>query len=117
MAFVFEVKRPPLFPVNKDTSGIGPGQYLPLTLYKFEKPNSVPFNITSKRVFPFNENCVPGPGSYNPKEEQNIANPKLMKEKEIKDNNKTMTDNVQFLKNKFKIVKMKNVESEKYENK
>ena len=117
MAFVYEVERPPLFPINKVTSEIGPGQYLPLTSYKFEKPNSVPFNITSKRIFPFDKNSVPGPGSYNPKEEQNIANPKLMKEKEIKDNNKTTNDNGQLIKNKFKILKKKNVETEKYENK
>ena len=93
MAFVYEVERPPLFPINKDTSEIGPGQYLPLTLYKFEKPNSVPFGISTKRQFPFSLNPVPGPGSYNPKEEQNISNPKLIKEQSIKDNNKNNKEN------------------------
>ena len=117
MAFVYEVERPPLFPINKDTSEIGPGQYLPLTLYKFEKPNTVPFNISTKRQFPFSFNPVPGPGSYNAKEEQNIANPKLIKEQEAKDNNKNQSESTQLIKNKFKIIKKKNIESEKFQNK
>ena len=81
MAFVYEVERPTLFSINKDTAEIGPGQYLPLNSYKFYKPNSIPFGISTKRKFPFSLNNVPGPGSYNPKEEQNISNPKLLKEK------------------------------------
>ena len=48
MAFVYEVSRPPLFNPKKATAEIGPGQYIPLTLYKFEKPNIVPFNASSK---------------------------------------------------------------------
>ena len=116
MAFVYEVERPPLFPINKDTLEIGPGQYLPLTLYKFEKPNSVPFGISTKRQFPFSLNPVPGPGSYNPTEEQNISNPKLIKEQSIKDNNKNKS--VHLLKNnKIKIIKKTNLESEKFQNK
>ena len=112
MAFVYEVERPPLFPINKDTSEIGPGQYLPLTLYKFEKPNMVPFGVSVKRKFPFSINPVPGPGSYNPKQSQNIS-----KEQELKDNkNKNKSANV-LKKGKIKIIKKKNQESEKFQNK
>ena len=114
MAFVYEVERPPLFPINKDTSEIGPGQYLPLTLYKFEKPNMVPFGVSVKRKFPFSVNPVPGPGSYNPKQSQNIS-----KEQELKDNkniNKNKSVNV-LKKSKIKIIKKKNEESEKFQNK
>ena len=112
MAFVYEVERPPLFPINKDTSEIGPGQYLPLTLYKFEKPNMVPFGVSVKRKFPFSINPVPGPGSYNPKQSQNIS-----KEQELKDNkNKNKSANV-LKKGKIKIIKKKNEESEKFQNK
>ena len=35
---------------KKATAEIGPGQYIPLTLYKFEKPNIVPFNASSKII-------------------------------------------------------------------
>ena len=116
MAFVYEVERPPLFPINKDTSEIGPGQYLPLTLYKFEKPNMVPFGVSVKRKFPFSINPVPGPGSYNPKKNQNIS-----KEQELKDNkniykNKNKSASV-LKKSKIKIIKKKNEESEKFQNK
>ena len=114
MAFVYEVERPPLFPINKDTSEIGPGQYLPLTLYKFEKPNMVPFDVSVKRKFPFSVNPVPGPGFYNPKQSQNIS-----KEQELKDNkniNKNKSVNV-LKKSKIKIIKKKNEESEKFQNK
>ena len=116
MAFVYEVERPPLFPINKDTSEIGPGQYLPLTLYKFEKPNMVPFGVSVKRKFPFSINPVPGPGSYNPKQSQNIS-----KEQELKDNkniykNKNKSASV-LKKSKIKIIKKKNEESEKFQNK
>ena len=117
MAFVFEVERPPLFPINKDTSEIGPGQYLPLTSYKFDKPNPIPFGIAEKRKFPFRQNKVPGPGSYNPKEEQNISNPKLLKEqKENKEKNNKKDDKL-IKKNKIKIIHKKNLESEKFQNK
>ena len=118
MAFVYEVERPPLFPINKDTYEIGPGQYLPLTLYKFEKPNIVPFGISTKRQFPFSVNPVPGPGSYNPKEEQNISNPKLMKEQQLKKDDKKKYSDIKLIKGKkMKIIKKKNTESEKYQNK
>ena len=73
MAFVYEVERPPLFNIKKATSEIGPGQYLPLTLYKFEKPNPVPFGAAAKRGSLFKLNQYPGPGAYNPKEDQNIS--------------------------------------------
>ena len=117
MAFVYEVERPTLFPINKDTAEIGPGQYLPLNSYKFYKPNSIPFGISTKRQFPFSLNNVPGPGSYNPKEEQNILNPKLLKEKkEIKEKNNKKGGKLMKM-NKIKIINKKNLESEKFQNK
>ena len=115
MAFVYEEERPPLFPNNKVTSDIGPGQYLPLSLYKFEKPNIVPFGVSVKRKFPFSDNPVPGPGSYNPKQNQNISNE--VKEKEIKDNKDKSKSVGLIKKSKIKIIKKKNIESEKFQNK
>ena len=115
MAFVYEEERPPLFPNNKVTSDIGPGQYLPLSLYKFEKPNIVPFGVSVKRKFPFSDNPVPGPGSYNPKQNQNISNE--VKEKEIKDNKDKSKSVGLIKKSKIKIIKKKNKESEKFQNK
>ena len=117
MAFVYEVERPPLFQINKDTYEIGPGQYLPLSLYKFEKPNIVPFGVSTERKFPFSLNPVPGPGSYNPKEEQNISNPKLIKKQELKFNTNKSKDTKLINGKQFKIIKKKNTESEKYQNK
>ena len=117
MAFVYEVERPPLFQINKDTYEIGPGQYLPLSLYKFEKPNTVPFGVSTERKFPFSLNPVPGPGSYNPKEEQNISNPKLIKKQELKFNNNKSKEIKLINGKQFKIIKKKNIESEKYQNK
>ena len=118
MAFVYEVERPPIFDTKKATAEIGPGQYLPLTLYKFEKPNPVPFGASAKRGELFNLNKVPGPGAYNPKENQNIS---FMAKQNINEdyNNKNITKNKSFqlIKHKVKILNKKSPEIEKYQNK
>ena len=64
MAFVYETERSKLFNVNKTTQDIGPGQYLPLTEFKFQNPEIVPFGISTKRQFPEKPTPYPGPGSY-----------------------------------------------------
>ena len=64
MAFVFETERSILFNANKTTQDIGPGQYLPLTEFKFQNPEIVPFGISTKRQFPEKPTPYPGPGSY-----------------------------------------------------
>ena len=116
MAFVYEVERPILFHDNKATSEIGPGQYLPLSSYKFEKPNSVPFGISAKRNYPFTPNKYPGPGSYNTiqlKDAQNFHNSKLNKEKEPAMNEKNKN---KLIKNKIKIINKRNNENENKNN-
>ena len=119
MAFVSEVERPPLFDPKKATSEIGPGQYLPLTLYKFEKPNPVPFGASAKRGALFKLNESPGPGAYNPKEDQNIS---YQYKQNIYDDiyyNKNINKNKSFqgIKNKIKIVHKKSQGTQKYGNK
>ena len=64
MAFVFESERPELFIQNKTTQEVGPGQYLPLTEFKFQNPLLVPFGVSTFRQFPEKPNPTPGPGSY-----------------------------------------------------
>ena len=100
MAFVYEVERPPLFNQKKATSEIGPGQYLPLTLYKFEKPSAAPFGASAKRGSLFKLNQFPGPGAYNPKEDQNISYQKKSNIYDDSYNNKKNNKN----KNKEKII-------------
>ena len=112
MAFVYEVERPPLFNQKKATSEIGPGQYLPLTLYKFEKPSAAPFGASAKRGSLFKLNQFPGPGAYNPKEDQNISYQKKSNIYDDSYNNKKNNKN----KNKEKIMKKINV-IEGYQNK
>ena len=115
MAFVSEVERPPLWDTKKATSEIGPGQYLPLTLYKFEKPNPVPFGASAKREDLFKLNESPGPGAYNPKEDQNISYQiklNLNDNKKIKKIKSFPTS-----KNKIKIVQKKSPGFQKYESK
>lgn len=119
MAFVYEVERPSLFPNNKATSEIGPGQYLPLSSYKFEKPNSVPFGISTKRNYPFPPNKYPGPGSYNTKQvkgDQNIQNSKLNKEKESDMIEKNKNKINKLIKNKVKIIDKRNNDNENKNN-
>ena len=120
MAFVYEVERPPLFNIKKATSEIGPGQYLPLTLYKFEKPNPVPFGAAAKRGSLFKLNQFPGPGAYNPKEDQNISHQiKPTVFDEINNNkNKNKNKSYQMKQSKIQIISKKNNEIiEKYRNK
>lgn len=64
MAFVFESERGELFKGNKATQDVGPGQYLPLTEFRFQNPEIVPFGISSTRQFPEKPSPYPGPGSY-----------------------------------------------------
>ena len=64
MAFVYETERSKLFNVNKTTQDIGPGQYLPLTEFKFQNPEIVPFGVSTFRKFPEKPTPYPGPGSY-----------------------------------------------------
>ena len=111
MAFVYEVERPPLFEQKKATSEIGPGQYLPLTLYKFEKPNAVPFGASAKRGSLFKLNQFPGPGAYNPKEDQNISYHLKSNIYDKLDNNKKKK------KSKKKIITKKINVIDKYEKK
>ena len=116
MAFVYEVERPSIFHNNKATSEIGPGQYLPLSSYKFEKPNSVPFGISTKRNYPFPPNKYPGPGSYNTiqvLDSKNIQNSKLNKEKEIDMNEKNKN---KLIKNKIKIFDKRSIDNENKNN-
>ena len=120
MAFVYEVERPPLFDTNKATSDIGPGQYLPLTLYKFEKPNLAPFGAAAKRAELFQINKGPGPGAYNPKEDQNISYQHKNIYDEIynnKNQNKDKDKNGQMIKKKYKVINKSNNEYEKIQNK
>ena len=66
MAFVFETERSKLFSQKKATKDIGPGQYLPISEFKFNNPEIVPFGVAAKRQFfdiPQSMD-VPGPGSY-----------------------------------------------------
>ena len=65
MAFVFETERSPLYiPKEKYSENLGPGQYLPLTEFKFQNPLLVPFGVSTFRQFPEKPNPTPGPGSY-----------------------------------------------------
>ena len=66
MAFVFESDRSKyLNPQDKSIQGgLGPGQYLPLTEFKFQNPELVPFGVSTNRQFPEKPNPTPGPGSY-----------------------------------------------------
>ena len=64
MAFVFESERPKLFNEKKATQDIGPGQYLPLTEFKFQNPEKVPFGIGADRKFHEKPSEYPGPGTY-----------------------------------------------------
>ena len=113
MAFVYEVERPTLFPNNKATSEIGPGQYLPLSSYKFEKPNSVPFCISTKKNYPFTPNKYPGPGSYNTIQDTQKIKIKLNKEKEKDMNEKNIN---KLIKNKIKIIDKRNNDNENKNN-
>ena len=63
MAFVFETERDQLFKLNENPN-LGPGQYLPLTEFKFNSPDIVPFGVSTNRKFIGNLNQYPGPGSY-----------------------------------------------------
>ena len=64
MAFIYETERSKLFNQNKKNQDIGPGQYLPLTEFKFQNPEIVPFGISTNRQFPEKPLPYPGPGSY-----------------------------------------------------
>ena len=104
MAFVYEVERPPIFEAKKATSEIGPGQYLPLTLYKFEKPNPVPFLASSNRGELFKSNKFPGPGAYNSEDNQNIWNKTNQNRNSNAYNKKNLNKNKSFQEGK-KIIK------------
>ena len=96
MAFVFESDRSKyLNPQDKSIQGgLGPGQYLPLTEFKFQNPELVPFGVSTNRQFPEKPSPTPGPGSYyhdidkehNEKIVKNSLNNFLTKEEEIKIN-------------------------------
>ena len=61
MAFVFETERSKLYPQKEKSQNLGPGQYLPLTEFKFQNPELVPFGISTNRQFPEKPNPNPGP--------------------------------------------------------
>ena len=69
MAFVNETERPELFRINKVVNDLGPGQYLPITVFKFLRPNPFPFNSTEKKMHK-KDNGFPGPGEYFKEEER-----------------------------------------------
>ena len=121
MAFVYEVERPPLFDTKKKaTSEIGPGQYLPLTLYKFEKPSLAPFGASAKRAELFQSNKFPGPGAYNPKEDQNISyqyKQNIIEDFNNKNQNRDKDKSFQIIKKKFKLINKANNEIERFQNK
>ena len=104
MAFVYEQSRPPLFSINQVTSEIGPGQYLPLTQYKFDKPNIIPFGVSTFRKFPYYENDSPGPGFYEKKTDdpKKISNEK--KTTKTKNPNNVFFTKVERFKNKVTTV-------------
>ena len=116
MAFVYEVERPPIFDTKKATAEIGPGQYLPLTLYRFEKPNPVPFGASAGRGDLFKLNKFPGPGAYNPKENQNIS---YQVKNNLKEDlyNAKKNKSFQIISQKIKLVNKKSPEIEKFQNK
>ena len=64
MAFVFETERSNLYSSKEKNQSLGPGQYLPLTEFKFQNPELVPFGVSTNRQFPEKPNSVPGPGTY-----------------------------------------------------
>ena len=65
MAFVFETERAQLYPKkDRSSQNLGPGQYLPLTEFKFVNPEQVPFGVSTNRIFPKKPLPTPGPGSY-----------------------------------------------------
>ena len=64
MAFVYETERSKLFNQGKATQDIGPGQYLPLTEFKFQNPEIFPFGVSTNRNFPAKPSPYPGPGTY-----------------------------------------------------
>ena len=64
MAFVFESERLYLNSQKEKFPNLGPGQYLPLTEFKFQNPELVPFGVSTNRQFLENPNPTPGPGSY-----------------------------------------------------
>ena len=107
MAFVYEVERPPLFDTKKATSEIGPGQYLPLTFYKFEKPNAVPFLASSNHGELFKSNQFPGPGAYNSKENQNVWNKTNKNLNSDTYSKKNINKSIQKTKNNVEIVNKK----------
>lgn len=72
MAFVSETERDELFKPNKEGSDLGPGQYLPLTVFKFIKPNAVPFLVSQQRL-KTRKSETPGPGQYFKEEEKKKA--------------------------------------------
>ena len=121
MAFVYEVERPPLFDTKKKaTSEIGPGQYLPLTLYKFEKPSLAPFGASAKRAELFQSNKFPGPGAYNPKEDQNISyqyKQNIIEDFNNKNQNRDKDKSFQIIKKRFKLINKTNNEIERFQNK
>ena len=95
MAFVYETERSKLYQKkDKYLSNIGPGQYLPLTEFKFQNPELVPFGVSTNRKFPEKANDIPGPGSYYhdidkeniEKIKKNSVNNYISKEEEIKIN-------------------------------
>ena len=94
MAFVFEKERSSLYPQKDHFQNLGPGQYLPVTEFKFQNPELVPFGVSTFRQFPEKPNPTPGPGSYyhdidkekNEKILKNSVKNYITKEEEIKIN-------------------------------
>ena len=104
MAFVFETERSPLY-IQKErfSENLGPGQYLPLTEFKFQNPLLVPFGVSTNRQFPEKPNPTPGPGSYYHDVDQE------KKEKIMKESLKTFLTKEE----EIKISKMSKYEPEK----
>ena len=58
MAFVFEKERSSLYPQKDHFQNLGPGQYLPVTEFKFQNPELVPFGVSTFRQFPEKPNHI-----------------------------------------------------------
>lgn len=86
MAMVFKSEKKSLEKIEKSIYSPGPGEYLPLTIYKDININKEPFLSSIKKTFHKKENN-PGPGSYY-QDDTMIKCLKNIQNEKITDNNK-----------------------------
>ena len=86
MAMVFKSEKKSLEKIEKSIYSPGPGEYLPLTIYKDININKEPFLSSIKKTFHKKENN-PGPGSYY-QDDTMIKCIKNIQNEKITDNNK-----------------------------